>query len=189
METFKRALFALQNTWHYRAALKSLLCAPSPKRENLDFAALKSVGITTMIFDFDGILASHARPEPDAEGVRLIRQAIETFEYVFILSNKPNEARKTYFSTKFPVVRFITGTRKKPYPDGLNSILQETGAVAEQLCIVDDRLTTGALVGVIAGIKVIYILNPVVDFTFSLLSECFFVLIRFIERLLVRIIG
>ncbi|MDE5035872.1 HAD family hydrolase, partial [Francisella tularensis subsp. holarctica] len=75
----------------------------------------------------------------------------------------PTEARLKYFNANFPKIRYIAGVAKKPYPDGLNKIIQLVGCQAKELALVDDRLLTCCLACLIAGCYTILITNPSID--------------------------
>jgi len=94
----------------------------------LDPEALKVSGIAALALDFDGVLAHHSAPSPLPEAIEWLGRCETVFggERIFILSNKPTEGRRQWFATHFPALRFISGVRKKPFPDGIN----KTGELA-----------------------------------------------------------
>ena len=85
-------------------------------------------------------------------------------------------------------MRFISGVRKKPYPDGLNKTGELTGVPLSSILMVDDRLLTGCLAALAAGARPCYIRHPYADFTYRPFAELFFRMLRVIERLFVRLI-
>jgi predicted HAD superfamily phosphohydrolase YqeG len=103
-------------------------------------------------------------------------------ERIFILSNRPVPVRADYFHRVFPGIRFVSGVRKKPFPDGLLRIMELSGAVPGQVVMLDDRLLTGVLGACLAGVGVIYITAPYVSLAHRPLHESFFMLLRILER-------
>ena len=152
---------------------------------------LKSSGILALALDFDGVLAHHGAPAPRPEAIEWLKQCESIFggERIFILSNKPTEGRKQWFAGHFPAMRFISGVRKKPFPDGLNKTGQLAGIPLTQILMVDDRLLTGCLAALVAGARPCYIRRPYISFDHRPLAELFFSLLRAAERLFVRLIS
>jgi predicted HAD superfamily phosphohydrolase YqeG len=157
----------------------------------LDPAALKSSGITALALDFDGVLAHHGAPAPLPEAVEwMVRcEAVFGGERIFVLSNKPTEGRRAWFNDHFPSLRFISGVRKKPFPDGLHKTGALAGVPLSQILMVDDRLLTGCLAALVAGARPCYIRQPYVSFSQRALAELFFMLLRKAERGFVAIIS
>lgn len=89
----------------------------------LDPDTLKSSGITALVLDFDGVLAQHGAPAPLPEAIEWMKRCATIFggDRIFILSNKPTEGRRQWFASHFPAIRFVSGVRKKPYPDGIKN--------------------------------------------------------------------
>ena len=108
-------------------------------------------------------------------------------EKIFILSNKPKTSRCAYFRTVFPNIRFVTGIRKKPYPDGLMAIKNMANCTLTDIVLLDDRLLTGGLATCLAGTKFIYINKPLVSLAHNFIAEIFFIALRSLERTFVRI--
>jgi predicted HAD superfamily phosphohydrolase YqeG len=157
----------------------------------LDPAVLKSSGVVALALDFDGVLAHHGAPVPLPEAVEWIKRCEAIFggERIFILSNKPTEGRKAWFSDHFPSLRFISGVRKKPFPDGLHKTGALAGVPLSQILMVDDRLLTGCLAALVAGARPCYIRQPYVSFSHRPQAELFFMLLRRAERCFVTIIS
>jgi len=105
---------------------------------------------------------------------------------MFILSNKPTEERRIWFREHFPNARFIAAVRKKPYPDGLLAVAELAGVPPHSLLMIDDRLLTGCLAAVVAGVRPVYIRHPFISFGQRPFSELFFIMLRSLERLFVR---
>lgn len=178
-----RILFAIQQGQKHRAKLRELFHA-SQLLENLNFAAMHTAGVEAIVFDFDGVLANHGADEPLPIGLHLLKTAIAEFDInnIFILSNKPRTVRKVYFEKHFPGLSFIASPRKKPYPDGLNTIIKETGLRPNQIILVDDRLLTGGLAAILSGTRFCHVKNPVRDFSTRPVKEAFFHTLRTLEN-------
>ncbi|ABI82194.1 HAD family hydrolase [Francisella tularensis] len=151
---------------------------------NLSAKLLRQQGIKYLALDFDGVLASHGKSEMHPEVMLWFKDFVTEFpaDRIFILSNKPTEARLKYFNANFPKIRFIAGVAKKPYPDGLNKIIQLVGCQAKELALVDDRLLTGCLACLIAGCYPILITNPYIDTDNYTKEERFFKFLRYSEQ-------
>lgn len=154
-------------------------------------SALRARGITTLALDFDGVLAPHGSAAPLPEAVRWLSESAALFgqEQIFILSNKPTEERRRWFGQHYPAMRFISGVRKKPFPDGLKKIGALAGVPLQSILMVDDRLLTGCLAAINTGARPAYIRNPYVSFRQRPAAELFFMLLRALERLLVRLLA
>ena len=145
---------------------------------------LKTDGVKALALDFDGVLAHHGAPHPIPEAVEWLKQCQAVFggEMIFILSNKPTEERRQWFAEHFPAFRFISGVRKKPYPDGLEKTGALAGVPLSSILMVDDRLLTGCLAALLAGARPCYIRRPYASFRHRPLAELFFMLLRMAER-------
>lgn len=150
---------------------------------------LKQKGIKAIALDFDGVLAPHGRPEPLPEAAAWLSHCCAAFgeEMVFILSNKPTQERQKWFHSRHPGIRFISGVRKKPYPDGLDQVILISGTDPGEVTLLDDRLLTGVLATCLAGTQVVYINAPYVDLPGNSLKESFFILLRTMERFLLSL--
>ena len=155
----------------------------------IDPRTLHTDGITALALDFDGVLAHHGAPTPLPEAVEWMKlcEAIFGGNRIFILSNKPTQERKDWFGRHFPAIRFISGVRKKPFPDGLKKIGELTRVPLSSILMVDDRLLTGCLAAIDAGARPCYIRRPFVSFKHNITAEAFFMLLRTAERLFVVI--
>lgn len=177
--------------FHHRRELRQLL-DKTPERSTileLDPATLHSSGIAVLALDFDGVLAGHGAPVPLPEAVDWMKRCEAVFggDRVFILSNKPTDGRRRWFAENFPAMRFISGVRKKPYPDGLNKTGELAGVPLSSIMMVDDRLLTGCLAALVAGARPCYIRRPYALFSYRPVAEMFFRLLRSGERLFVRL--
>ena len=156
----------------------------------LDPEALKSSGISALALDFDGVLAHHGAPAPLPEAVNWVKRCEAVFggNRILILSNKPTEGRRQWFANHFPAIHFISGVRKKPYPDGLHKTGELAGVPLSQILMIDDRLLTGCLAALVSGVRPCYIRQPYISFKQRPLAEFFFILLRRIERFFVTVI-
>jgi predicted HAD superfamily phosphohydrolase YqeG len=157
----------------------------------LDPASLKSSGVAALALDFDGVLAHHGAPAPLPEAVEWMERCEAVFggDRIFILTNKPTEGRRQWFANRFPALRFISGVRKKPFPDGIKKTGALAGVPLSQILMIDDRLLTGCLAALAAGARPCYIRQPYVSFSHRPLAELFFMLLRRAERCFVTIIS
>ncbi|ABL00220.1 YqeG family HAD IIIA-type phosphatase [Pelobacter propionicus] len=157
----------------------------------LDPHRLRAEGIRVLALDFDGVLAPHGSPVPLPVAVEWMDRCAALFgeANIFILSNKPTDERRQWFGNRFPAMRFISGVRKKPFPDGLERVAEMAVVPPSAILMVDDRLLTGCLGALVAGARPAYIRAPYVSFSQRPLAELVFMLLRSSERLLVRLGG
>lgn len=184
----KRLFFALYQGWKYHVALQGIrhrhlcldsVCALTP-------AILQSRGITHLILDFDGVLAGHGEPLPCTQAQRWLDAFAWPRADISILSNKPLPVREAYFQDRYPGISFIRNVAKKPYPAGLLQCLSTQHLAADAVALVDDRLLTGVLAALQVGVQVVYIEQPYRS-TLDPMSECFFAILRWLERGLYKI--
>lgn len=154
-------------------------------------AELAARGVTVLVLDFDGVLAPHGDDAPLPEIEEWLRRCSVTLgeDRIFILSNRPDPVRVDYFLRAFPKIRFVSGVRKKPFPDGLLRIMELSGAAPSQVVMLDDRLLTGILGACLVGVGVVYITAPYVSLTQRPLHESFFMLLRILERRFITLIS
>jgi HAD superfamily phosphatase (TIGR01668 family) len=190
---FSHVLAGFSLGFHHRSKLRELLdCTPlNSCILELDPEALRSSGITAIVLDFDGVLAPQGAAVPLPKAVEWMKQCEAVFggDRVFILSNKPTEERRVWFSSHFPAMRFISGVRKKPYPDGLKKTGELAKVLPSQILMVDDRLLTGCLAALAAGVRPCYIRRPYIAFSHRPFAELFFWVLRAMERTFVRLIS
>ena len=187
----KRSLYTLQKMFSYRKGLRDFYKNPSnsfAEVVDIDISALKNSGLRSIALDFDGVLAFHGAKEPLAKVNTWLQQLVATFgaENIYILSNKPTLERLNFFSKNYPGISFISGVRKKPYPDGLQKILKQADSMPEQLTLIDDRLLTGVLAALIANVRPIYISKAYTNYRNDFFAELFFVSLRKAERWLLH---
>lgn len=190
MPPFAHVLAGFTLGFTFRKELGRILRETPPESSiaSLDPAGLAADGISALALDFDGVLAPHGFPAPLPEAREWLARCGAVFgaDRIFILSNKPTEERKAWFGDHFPGIRFISGVRKKPYPDGLEKTEELAHVPLSAILMVDDRLLTGCLAALNAGARPLYIRRPYRSFRHRPLAELFFTLLRAGERLLLR---
>lgn len=173
-----------------RRELSYLLNTTLPETSALliDPIDVKRDGIAVLALDFDGVLSHHGAPAPLPEAVAWMKRCEAVFggDRIFILSNKPTDERRRWFTENFPDMRFISGVRKKPFPDGLYKTGELAGVPLSSIMMVDDRLLTGCLAALTAGARPCYIRRPYVSFRHRPLAELFFISLRTLERCFVK---
>lgn len=173
--------------FRYRKQLTSYRHNPALQCQTiltLDPAMLLANGIKIIVLDLDGVLASHGEQVLNAEISHWLNHCVQIFGAgrVFIVTNKPSTERADYFSKNFSGVVFIFPKRKKPYPDSILSVLQKTRVNPSELLLVDDRLLTGILATIIAGVRGCYITQPLMDLHKRPIKELFIMGLRLFER-------
>lgn len=182
-----RILYALTMAFKHRKALSAYRhdqMLQYPSILNINLKALRAEGLKIIALDFDGVLASHGATEISLEMSHWLYHCIQIFGrgQVFILTNKPSQQRANYFAKNFSDVEFIFPKQKKPYPDSILAILDKTRVNPSELLVIDDRLLTGILAAIIAGVRGSYITQPLVDLHKRPISECFIMSLRQFER-------
>lgn len=175
-----RLFYSLQQAAAHRRCLAAVSRVKNICEINLK--NLQNQGITIIALDFDGVLAAHGEILPQKDAQRWLIECLNLFgkQQVFILSNNPFVERQHYFEELG--VRFISGFKKKPYPDGLNFIISQTHENKEKIILIDDRLLTGILATCLAGTQGILITEPFRNFSQRPIQETFFSLLRFLEQ-------
>lgn len=183
-----RILYSLYNSIKYR---KDLLDVINKNSLVSVFQINNTSQSAILALDFDGVLAPHGYGEPVDATLHWLKEIIANGRYkrVYIYSNKPTEARRSFFAELSPEIRFVSNQTKKPYPDGLKHIAEMEGASLSDIVMVDDRLLTGILAAIIAGTSKILISHPLKDYRFNAVSEIFFTILRFSEINIVRLLG
>ncbi|SEH06681.1 HAD family hydrolase [Candidatus Venteria ishoeyi] len=183
----KRSFYALQQAWSYRHCLQQA----QQNRQCADISTLlpqdlQQQGISVLVLDFDGVLASHGEIAPAPTVQSWLKQctASTDIQQIYLLTNKPMSARFAWFEQHFPQVQCFISPSKKPYPDGLLAIAKQSGQPVEKLLLVDDRLLTGVLAACIAKVPVLWLNQPLTNFRKRPLQESFFMLLRKMDKLL-----
>lgn len=184
-----KIIYTIQQAWSRRYQLKRYLQdnqLQARSLADLDLAQLQTLGISTLVIDFDGVLAPHAGIAIESQLEHWLKASCEIFaDNVFILSNNPTNSRKKYFAENYPKVKFIVAPQKKPYPDGINLIIAATECTPNSLLMIDDRLFTGILAAEIAGVKACFITKPIINLARHPLVEISTAGMRVFERLFV----
>lgn len=183
----KRIFYTVQLMCRHISALRVFGLDPQKHAAcitDIPLARFAMTSVSVVALDFDGVLAEHGKP--------MMREDVEAWvdglihelgaDKVVLLSNKPTSDRKAYIEKRFPGVGFISGVRKKPYPDGLIKIYQRKHVKPEEVLLIDDRLLTGVLASIEAGCQAIWITEAYQDFEGGLLNEVFFAALRGLEK-------
>ncbi|MBI5484269.1 MAG: hypothetical protein HY888_07405 [Deltaproteobacteria bacterium] len=192
MARFGHIWSGFSHGFHHRTELRRLLDNTLTNSCILDLApeALLTSGVAALALDFDGVLSHHGAPAPLPETVVWMKRCESVFGggRIFILSNKPTDVRKQWFAEHFPEIRFISGVRKKPFPDGLTKTGELSGVPLSHILMVDDRLLTGCLAALVADARPCYIRRPYVSYRHRPFAEMFFSILRLFERCYIKAI-
>lgn len=193
MKTAIRILTSLIQGFRFRRELARIL-SETPRDNSilsLNPGRMKGSGIAALALDFDGVLSPHGFKAPIPPAREWLTRCTAVFgeEKIFILSNKPTEARRRWFEEHFPKIRLISGVRKKPYPDGLLKTAELARVPLSSVLMVDDRLLTGCLAAINSGARCAYIRSPYISKDIRPLTELFFFFLRLGERFVVKLIG
>lgn len=179
-----RIFFTLSQSLKHYSAIHQLKQNSVNTIADIVYHELVEKNIKILALDFDGVLASHGEDVPNKIAEDFLNTVYALFQNkIFILSNKPTEIRKQYFQKHYPEITFIKAVKKKPYPDGLNKIIELAQAKPEEVVLVDDRLLTGGLAAILANTQVIYIRKPFIGFAKRPIKELVFQCLRVAERL------
>lgn len=183
-----QTLFTLKQLQKYKSALRDVLKNPAQSCSNvltLTPEVLNANGVKVLILDFDGVLAGHASPAPCQDVLTWLEYLTEHWPHLIcIFSNNPSVEREVFFKTHFPTIQFIKNVAPKPYPDGLIYIQEQTNHLASEILMVDDRLLTGILCALIAGVKPCLIKKPYQNFKKHPLKELLFTFFRKMDKIL-----
>jgi uncharacterized protein len=137
-------------------------------------------GISTVVFDYDGVLAPYRKKMP-VDVISWLEECIKIFglSKIFILTNNPSLKRIKYFATTFPGITVIHGVKKKPAPEGLIKIIKQTGVSPVEVIMFDDQLLSGILAAKRAGIKSTLITKPYIG---TDVRELWWIAKRLIEK-------
>jgi len=187
----KRSFYTLKQMLRYKSQLRAILYSPiwqAARTIDIDVAALKAQGIIVLALDFDGVLSTHGEIEPLPEVKLWLDRCVDTFgaSQIYILSNKPLPERAAYFQQHYAGIRWVSGVRKKPYPDGMIRIMELSNVAPEKIVLVDDRLLTGILATLIAGTRCVYIKRAYRQFSKHTIREVFFASLRAFEKFWVK---
>ena len=182
-----RIFYAMRMTVRFRANLARILRESTSEHPwEISIQRLRTTGAKVIVLDFDGVLAPYGDERPIAPMLCWLDRCVGQFggANVYVLSNNPSPARIEFFRERFPSVRWVTGVRPKPYPDGLEQVISLGHVAPRDTLLVDDRLMTGALCACITQVNVCYVRRPIVDLSKRISMEFFFMTLRGMERLL-----
>lgn len=187
----KRSSYTLAKMRQYKPQLREIVYSSiwqAPRVIDIDPAKLKSNGIKVLALDFDGVLSPHGDPEPLPEVKQWLDHCADVFGAgnMYILSNKPLLIREEFFRQHYPGLHWVSGVRKKPYPDGMLRIIEQAQVKPEEIALVDDRLLTGILATLIAKTRCVYISRAYRRFSGNFVRESFFSMLRAVEKLLIK---
>lgn len=184
--------YAVTQGWSKRKRLKQILDEPRYQVRSLSEITgqkLDDAEIAVLILDFDGVLASHGAEQPSPMAEDWLRKiTLEVGEFrIAVLSNQVFPARVRYFAKHFPLIHFVQGVRKKPYPDGILEVVHYKGVPPHRVVLLDDRLLTGMLATCLAFSQGWYFRYPEVNYWKRPLKELFFSFLRVVERCMFRL--
>jgi predicted HAD superfamily phosphohydrolase YqeG len=142
-------------------------------------------GWKAIVLDFDGVLSSFGKPQPDE---RMIKHAAMLSDHgllVAIHSNNPHGLEKTrerWLKINYPQILWMSSRPYKPNPSTLIHLSQRWKLESHQIAMVDDRFLTGGKAAYHAQSSFIYIKQPLIDRSFAFWGELWFYAIRSYER-------
>lgn len=180
----KRIIYTFIQACRYYSKLKDVIHINQITDLNPTFCTQHHIRVLAL--DFDGVLASHGKEQPNPPIIKWLTDVTQYNPnlHVCIYSNKPNHTRITYFKTHFPNMPVIIANKKKPYPDGFHAIQKYYGTPLQynEIALVDDRLLTGVLGCLIIGAIPIHISKPFTDYQYAPWRERFFNFLRKTEN-------
>jgi predicted HAD superfamily phosphohydrolase YqeG len=186
VKLFQRIGYSFKMGWRKRKALKDYLHNPTKQIKSvteLTPERLQQEGAQVLVLDFDGVLGPDNELIPNDNIKLWLDQVYSIFhDKLFILSNKPLSTREDYLKIHYPKLQFIKGVAKKPYPEGLQLIQTKTGTPGANIIFCDDRLLTGVLAAELASVKVLWVTNPIRNFSDRFWHEVFFAGLRMMDR-------
>jgi uncharacterized protein len=181
-----KSLYAIKHLWLNRKDLSQYLSKPGKHISavtDLNAAQLNQDNIQAIIFDFDGVLASHGEINIPHNIGSWLRNFLQTYSgQTFLLSNNLFSTRNSYLQTNWPELKIITAARKKPYPDGILRIIKITNLHPQQILMIDDRLGTGILAAYMADIKGLLVTPALSNYSKRPIVETFFATLRLLEN-------
>lgn len=189
----QRVFYALQMAWKYRRKLRCYLSDPQLQIKSvteLTLEYLQKLQIKVLVLDFDGVLGADHALLPASFVKPWLDQVYQHYQdKLFILSNKPLAPREANLKACYPKLNFVKGVAKKPYPEGLLLIQNQTQVDKDQMLFCDDRLLTGVLAAELAQIKVLWLTQPIQDFKKRFWHELFFASLRRMDRGFLWLLG
>ena len=138
--------------------------------------------------DFDGVLSHHGAVQPAQAILDWLKKLNNGYSLknVCIYSNNLFPARIEYLKNAFPEIDIIYYKKKKPYPNDLLEFMQSRKLYPQEILIIDDRLTAGILSACIIGAQSLLVTKPIMNYHASPIKESFYMLLRHLERTLLR---
>lgn len=155
------------------------------KLTDLKIEDLHHFGWKGLVLDFDGVLASLYKIEPDHPMIIWANEMSEHGIYVAIHSNNSlqlSQKRQSWLRKSYPNISWMPPKPYKPNPSTLLHLRQRWKLEPEELVMIDDRFSTGGKAAYRAECQFIYIKKPLIDNSFAPLGELWFHLVRFLER-------
>lgn len=186
MTRLEQAVFTLSEASERRPELKKVLKEQGYSIKtiaDLDPQVLYDQGIRVVVFDFDGVLA----PQDDLHVLEPELKKLADFCQVFsqqnviMWSNNPIPARMLALQAQFPDVEWLDD-KPKPHPDAILQLIQVKACDPKVVMVIDDRLLTGILAGILAGTQVRLVTNPKIRKRGNFIVEVGFILLRKIEQ-------
>jgi len=144
-------------------------------------------GIRVLVLDFDGVMSFYEGEAPLPEVDTWLSAAKGVFgDAIFVLTNLPTPARQAMFDTRYPGVHLVRVARKKPYPDGIQAVLEKTGCERHQLLLVDDRLLTGIVLAASMGVRGCWVTKPYQNFEAHPGKEYFVTALRWLDQCCIK---
>lgn len=181
-----RWIYALQQMWYHQKELANV--HQMPHVTDLTTTWLRQYQIQQLVLDFDGVLSPHGEPTMLPVVQTWLQNLLETWPEgkICILSNKRFEARVQWVTQQYPQLIFLSALRPKPYPETLVALQTQSGIAAAHTLIVDDRLLTGVLAGLLAHTQILWVTKPWQDYQSRPIVERFFAFLRFGEQVWLR---
>jgi predicted HAD superfamily phosphohydrolase YqeG len=182
-----RCCFALCLAWRYRRVLSGFLKKEPPRCTpiliDVSPETWYAQGIRVLVLDFDGVLSVYEGDSPLLEVDTWLSAAEKIFgDAIFVLTNLPTPERQALFDTRYPGIHLVRAARKKPYPDGIQAVLDKTGCEAHQLLLVDDRLLTGIVLAVSMGVRGCWVTKPYQNFDLHPIKERYVTVLRYLDQ-------
>ena len=190
MTQLEKIVFAISESNDHRADLKKVLKDKTLSIQtlsDLDPKILYEQGIRVVVFDFDGVLTPHGDLVIEAKDLLKLQAFCEVFTQpnILIWSNNPVPARMRFLQEHFPGVSWLDGV-DKPNPESLQRLIHAKGCDPKVVLMIDDRLLTGILAGILAGTQVRLVKKPKIRLKGNLSAELGFIILRAIERFVFR---
>lgn len=159
----------------------------------LEYSAdnFRTMGIEVLVLDFDGVLAEQGSLGLQPRFKQWLDQLHEQMGAhwrIYLWTNCPSCARRALLRQQCPYLdtRYFEGHSKKPHPAGLQALSRTLKIDPSRILVVDDRLGTGILAGLLTGTQVVWVTDPVKNIAGQPWTELGFNLLRSVERGLVK---